>query len=802
MKQTHALAAIGAVLVGTVAVLAITSPTVKSATADTTAQSTTFPEHAVWAAWKTYCDSCHIGPKARGNVNLQQLDLANLDKNGAAWEKVLTKLRNKTMPPPGSPMPDEATFQSLIKSITAERDRVADVRPTPGRPTLHRLNRVEYGNAIRDLLGLDVDVAELLPPDDAGYGFDNIGDVLTVSPGLLERYLLAAGKISRAAVGDVRIPVSYQTYTVHHGLKQDDRMGDALPIGSRGGTIIEHRFPVDGEYEIQLELQRGRAQEIIGTGRERKLDLRVDDQSVQLFTIAARGRRADINTGVGQEAQAGAGYKVRIPVKAGTHTIAAAFQKDTVIPEGIVFKQRFDNIQSHFEGVGAVSVTGPYNVQGPGATPSREKIFICHPTGAAEEQACAEKIFTAIVHRAYRRPVAADDLPQLMALYKQGAETGGFESGVRLGLQKILVSPDFIFRMELDPAGSPAGSVRTVNDVELASRLSFFLWSSIPDDELLAVAERGELRKPGVLETQVKRMLADKRSESLVKNFAGQWLFLRNVPAVQPDPAAFPDWDENLRQAMGKETELWLESTLREDRSVVDLLNTDYTFVNQRLAEHYGIKGIYGNEFRRVAVQDPNRKGLLGQASIMSVTAYPNRTAPTIRGKWVLEQLLGTPPPPPPANVPFLKEDASHTKLSMRQRMTEHATSPSCAVCHKIMDPIGFALENFDGLGKWRELGGDSGTEPIDSAGTLPDGTAFDGPAGLRDVLLSRSDLFVENFIERLLTYSLGRGVEEYDRPIIRKIAREAAPQGNKWSAIILSIVQTKPFQMIQSRGA
>jgi len=675
------------------------------------------------------------------------------------------------------------------------------VRPTPGRPTLHRLNRAEYGNAVRDLLALDVDVAELLPPDDSGYGFDNIGDVLTVSPGLLERYLLAAGKISRQAVGDTKMPVSYQTYDIPHGLKQDDRMSDELPVGSRGGTAIQHRFPVDGEYEIQVDLQKGRAQEILGTGRERTLDLRFDDQSAKLFTIpASRGRRADINTGVLHEAAAG--LKVRMPVTAGTHTIAAAFQKDTVMPEGILFRQRFDNIQSHFEGVGSISITGPYNVQGPGATPSRDKIFVCHPTAAAEEEACAEKILAGLAHRAYRRPVAGDDVPELMALYKQGAETGGFEAGVRLALQKILVSPDFIFRVELDPAGTPAGSVRQVSDVELASRLSFFLWSSIPDDELLAVAERGELSNPKVLESQTKRMLADPRSEALVKNFAGQWLFLRNVPAVQPDPAAFPEWDENLRQAMGKETELWLDSQLRENRSVVDMLTTDYTYVNQRLAEHYGIKGVFGNEFRRVKLDDPKRQGLLGQASIMAVTAYPNRTAPTIRGKWVLEQILGTPPPPPPANVPFLKEDATHTKLSMRQRMTEHATSPSCAVCHHIMDPIGFALENFDGLGKWRELGGDSGTEPIDSSGVLPDGTAFDGPAGLRDALLKRRDLFVENFIERLLTYSLGRGVEEYDRPVIRKISREAAPDDYRWSSIILSIVKTKSFQMIQSRGA
>ena len=801
MKQTHALAAIGAFLAGTVALLAVTSPTVRSATADTGAQSAPLDQHSVWSAWKVYCDTCHIGPKARAKVNLEALDLANLDNNGAVWEKILTKLRNHTMPPPGSPMPDEATFQSLITSITAERDRLADVRPTPGRPTLHRLNRAEYGNAVRDLLALDVDVAELLPPDDSGYGFDNIGDVLTVSPGLLERYLLAAGKISRQAVGDTKMPVSYQTYDIPHGLKQDDRMSDELPVGSRGGTTIQHRFPVDGEYEIQVDLQRGRAQEVLGNGRERKLDLRVDDQSAKLFTIpASRGRRADINTGVLHEAAAG--LKVRMPVKAGTHKLAAAFLKDTVIPEGIVFKQRADAVQAHFEGVGSISIAGPYNVQGPGATPSRDKIFVCHPTAAAEEEACAEKILAGLAHRAYRRPIAADDLPQLVALYKQGAETGGFEAGVRLALQKILVSPDFIFRVELDPAGTPAGSVRQVSDVELASRLSFFLWSSIPDDELLAVAERGELSNPKVLESQTRRMLADARSQALVKNFAGQWLFLRNVPAVQPDPAAFPEWDENLRQAMGKETELWLDSQLRENRSVVDMLTTDYTYVNQRLAEHYGIKGVFGNEFRRVKLDDPKRQGLLGQASIMAVTAYPNRTAPTIRGKWVLEQLLGTPPPPPPPNVPFLKEDATHTKLSMRQRMTEHATSPSCAVCHHIMDPIGFALENFDGLGKWRELGGDSGTEPIDSSGVLPDGTAFDGPAGLRDALLKRRDLFVENFIERLLTYSLGRGVEEYDRPVIRKIVREAAPDDYRWSSIILGIVKSKPFQMTRARGA
>jgi len=803
MNRTLALAAVGTALAGGMVaggalfLRAGAAPSANAAPAQIS-RASTFDQHSVWQTWKSYCDTCHYGPRARAGVNLESLDLADLGANGATWEKVLRVLSSGQMPPPGAARPDRASYKALVAAIDSERDRVSDLRPTPGRPTLHRLNRAEYGNSVRDLLGLEIDVSELLPPDDSGYGFDNIGDVLTVSPELMERYLLAAGKVSRQAVGDTRVPPAYQTYTVAHGLKQDDRMADDLQIGTRGGTTVEHRFPVDGEYEITVELQRGRAGELLGNGRERHLNLRLDDQSLQDFTIPAnRGRRADINTGVGQGV--GEGYKVRLQVKAGAHTIAAAFQKDTVLPEGILFKPRFDAIPSHFEGVGGIAIAGPYNVQGPGDTPSREKIFVCHPAGAADEMACAEKLLTNIAHRAYRRPTTENDLRPIMALYKQGAEAGGFESGVRLALQKILVSPNFIFRIELDPAGATPGSARQVSDIELASPLSFFLWSSIPDEELLKIAEGGKLRDPSVMEAQVKRMLADQRSQALVKNFTGQWLFMRNIPAVQPDPAAFPTWDENLRQAMNGETELWLDSQMREDHGVVDLLTSDYTFVNQRLAEHYDIKGIWGNDFRRISIEDPKRRGLLGQASIMAITAYPNRTAPTVRGKWVLEQLLGTPPPPPPPNVPFLKEDAAHGKLTMRQRMEEHATAPQCAVCHKIMDPIGFALENLDGIGKWRDLGGDEGTEPIDTAGVLPDGTKFDGPAGLRDVLISRHDLFVENFVERLLTYAIGRGTEEYDRPIIRRIAREAAP-GDKWSSIILSIVKAKPFQMIQSR--
>jgi Protein of unknown function (DUF1592)/Protein of unknown function (DUF1588)/Protein of unknown function (DUF1587)/Protein of unknown function (DUF1585)/Protein of unknown function (DUF1595) len=798
MKRTQALA-LGTVLAGAALLPAVVVPAENSAPAAKTASYATFDQHAVWQTWKVYCDTCHFGPKARAGVNLEALDLANLDSNGAVWEKVLRKLRGREMPPPGAPRPDAATYETLVKAIENERDRVADVKPNPGRPTLHRLNRAEYANTIHDLLALEVDVTDLLPADDIGYGFDNIGDVLTVSPSLLERYLLAASKISRQAVGDTKMPAGYQTYTIPHGLKQDDRMNEALPLGSRGGTAVQHRFPVDGEYEISVTLQRGRADEILGLEQERKLDLRLDDQRLELFTITANSKANTQTFGGGEEADAH--LKVRVPVKAGTRTLVATFLKDTVLPEGIQFKQRGDAIQAHFEGVGTISVAGPFNVQGPGETASREKIFVCHPTAQTEEQACAEKIIAGLARRAYRRPITADDMPQLVALYKQGAETGGFESGVRLALQKILVSPEFLFRVELDPANLPVGGVHRISDIELASRLSFFLWSSIPDDELLGVAERGELSNPAMLEKQVRRMLADPRAESLVKNFAGQWLFLRNVAGIQPDTSAFPSFDENLRLAFEQETELVLQNELRQDRPVAELLTTDYTYVNQRLAEHYGIKGVYGSEFRRIKVDDPRRQGLLGQGSIMTVTSYPDRTAPTIRGKWVLEQLLGTPPPPPPPNVPALKDDSAVKVLTMRQRMEEHRASPQCAVCHRIMDPIGFALENFDGVGRWRDFAGEEGTEKIDSSGVLPDGTPFDGPVGLRKILVSQKEMFVETFTERLLTYALGRGVEQYDRPVIRRIVREATPDDQKWSAIILGIVKSKPFQMIQTRG-
>jgi Protein of unknown function (DUF1592)/Protein of unknown function (DUF1588)/Protein of unknown function (DUF1587)/Protein of unknown function (DUF1585)/Protein of unknown function (DUF1595) len=780
MIRARALATIGMVLAGAVLLPAAALQAQNSARDAAAAHRATLD---------LYCVGCHSGPTPFAGLNLEALNTNNLEENGAIWEKLLRKLRNREMPPAGMPRPDPAADEALVKFIETERDRLAEVKPNPGRPTLHRLNRAEYANVIRDLLALEIDVAELLPADDAGYGFDNIGDVLSVSPLLMERYLLAAGRISRMAVGDTTLPASYQTYSLRPGLVQSDRMNEAMPLGSRGGTSVRHRFPVDGEYEISIGLQRGRQDEFLGMGQERKLDVRLDDQRLGLFTIAADPRGVVHGTGKDPDSH----LKVRLPVKAGTRTVVATFLKDTVLTEGIIERRRDE--QNFFEGVGSISVAGPYKVQGPGTTASRDRIFLCRPAARAEEEACAENILASLAHHAYRRPVAADDLQPLLALYRQGAQSGGFEAGVRLALQKILVSPEFLFRMELDPPDAAPGSVHRISDIELASRLSFFLWSSIPDDELLAVAERGTLSDTTVLEGQVRRMLADPRSQALVKNFSGQWLYLRNIAGIQPDATSFPNFDENLRQALAQETELLIESTLREDRSVADLLNTDYTFVNQRLAEHYGIKGVYGSEFRRVALDDPKRHGLLGQASVLTVTSYPNRTAPTIRGKWVLEQLLGTPPPPPPPNVPSLKDDASAKTMTMRERMEEHRANPTCAVCHKMMDPIGFSLENFDGLGRWRDSTG-IGTGPIDTSGVLPDGTAFDGPAGLRDVLVSKRDLFVETFTERLLTYALGRGVEQYDSPVIRKITREAAADNQRWSSIILGIAKSAPFQM------
>jgi mono/diheme cytochrome c family protein len=747
------------------------------------------------ATLDAYCVACHNDDLLTANLSLEHVDPSDLSKDGEIWEKVLPKLRGQLMPPGGLPRPAHETYEELVAYLTGGLDRVARTNPNPGRPALHRLNRSEYANAIRDLLALDIDAEELLPADDTGYGFDNIGDVLTVSPLLLERYLTAADTIGRLAVGDMDLPVAVKSYEIPRGMVQRERMGEDLPFGSRGGLSIDHFFPVDGEYTLSVKLQRGRDGEILGADTERQVDLRLDGERLELFTVAAdtSGRRRAI----GSENEPDAHMVLRIPVGAGTHRLTASLTRDVGHIEGILGRvdgRGGEPQQAFFDGLGTLTVAGPYDATGPGETPSRQKIFTCYPNSDAAAAPCAREILTSLARRAYRRPVDEGDVANLIDLYQMGAAEDGFEGGVMLALTKILVSPEFIFRMEFDPEGAEPGSVYQVSDVELASRLSFFLWSSIPDDDLLRVAEAGDLSDPNILDAQVRRMLADPRADTLVTNFAGQWLFLRNIPRVLPDPASFPNFDENLRVALETETEMLVRSMLREDKSVVDLLDSDYTFVNERLAQHYGWEGIYGTEFRRVEITDERRRGLLGQGSILTVTSYPNRTAPTIRGKWVLEQLLGTTPPPPPPNVPTLVENAATQALTMRERMELHRTDAVCASCHRMMDPLGFALENFDGLGRWREVSGAEGYA-IDASGEMPDGTAFSGPAGLRSVLMDRKDLFLDTFTERLLTYALGRGVEYYDHPAIRRITRDAEDDNYTWSSIIIGIVHSTPFQ-------
>ncbi len=614
------------------------------------------------AALNQYCVTCHSEKLHTAGLALEQIDVAHPADNPALWEKVLHKLRTREMPPPNVPRPDNVTYDSLADYLETALDQAAEDRPNPGKPAVYRLNRFQYANAIRDLIDLDVDSASLLPADDSGYGFDNIGDVLTVSPVLLEKYLSAAGKISRLAIGDASISPTSTDYEIPPATVQTERENDDLPIGSRGGLAIVHTFPLDAEYVIKVRLQRTRdATTILGTDKERQLDIRLDGERLKVFTVGGQGgpgrARPGAYQGIAQDGKSeGAlddGLEVRIPVQAGPHLVAATFLKDTVKTEeilGIGIRQ-----DAFFDGVGVLSVAGPYNATGAGDTPSRRKIFVCRPSGVKEkeEEPCATKIITTLARRAYRRPINKDELPDLMIPYDIARKEGrGFEQGIRMALERILVSPDFLFRAEVVPPNLPSGSAYRVSDVELASRLSFFLWSSIPDDGLLRLAEQGKLKDPAVVAQQVKRMLADPRANTLVSNFVSQWLYLRNIDTVLPDPAVFPDFDENLRADLAKETELFFQSMLHEDRSVLDLLRADYTFLNERLARHYGIPDVHGSEFRRVTLTNEERKGLIGQGSVLTVTSYPNRTSPTLREKWLLENLLGTTPTPPPPNFP------------------------------------------------------------------------------------------------------------------------------------------------------
>jgi mono/diheme cytochrome c family protein len=752
---------------------------------------------------KTYCITCH-GEKTRsGGLSLEQADLVDVPKGAETWEKVIRKVRAGMMPPPTAKRPEAGKLDAFATYLETSLDRAAAAKPRPGRTAMHRLNRAEYANAIRDLLALEVDGSALLPPDDESSGFDNIADVLTVSPSLMERYLSASWNISRMAVGNPKIAASTSVYRVRPDLSQDQHI-DGLPPGTRGGILVTHNFPLDGEYTIKVRLWRNTFDLMRGMEDPHDIEVAMDGARLKLVTAGGYDdfRKMAENPGT-FGADLDQRLTVKMPVKAGTHTIWATTVLRSHAPRDDMIKPFIRTTIDGLDIMGdpsmdRITVEGPFAATGVGDTPSRRKIFICKPASAAEAQPCATRILSALARLAYRKPVDKTTLGTLMEFYERGRSgEGNFESGIESALQFILASPEFLIRFEADPANSAPSAVYRIDEFALASRLSFFLWSSIPDDQLLTAASQGKLKDPAVLEQQIKRMIADPRSKSLISNFAEQWLHLRNLKNSGPDLQAFPDFDDNLRQAMKEETTLLFESIMREDRNVVDLLNADYTFVNERLARHYGIPNVYGSQFRRVTVPSEARRGLLGQGSILTVTSYPNRTSPVERGKWILTNLLGVPPQPPPPNVPPLQEASDGKVLSLRERMEKHRENTVCAGCHRLMDPIGFAMENFDGVGHWRTT--DDGAR-IDPSGTLFNGAALDGVVGLRQALVKQPEIFVGVMTEKMLTYALGRGIEYYDMPAVRKVVQDARNKDYRFSSIVQGIVKSAPFQMKEAK--
>ena len=742
-----------------------------------------------------YCTTCHSPRMKAGDLVLAGVDVAAVADNPELWEKVVRKLRNGLMPPAGSPRPDEATYQRFLAKLQDDLDAAAARRPNPGRTEIvHRLNRIEYSNAVRDLLAVEVDVADLLPADDSSYGFDNIAGVLKMSPALVERYLAAARVISRTAVGSTPGNAAAAIYRVSPEVQQHDR-DPRLPFGTRGGTQVRHNFPVDAEYEIKVDLGGGSG----GAGSDRNQpEITIDGVPV---STAASGR---------------------VPVSAGPHDVAVTFLR---VPPDLVEQVRepFENpaapsgtggIAGRLPSVSAVTIIGPHDPKGPGDTPSRRRVFVCAPATASQEIGCARTILTALARRAYRGVSTREQVDELLTFFETGrAEHGRFDDGIELALRRLLVSPEFLYRIEGDTPARSADlqvrrgadgrsadlevgrDIRRLSAHELASRLSFFLWSSIPDDQLLDLADKGTLRNPAVLDAQVRRMLADPRAETLTTNFASQWLLVRNLATVRPGENYALNWDETLRRSMQRETELFIDTVVRDNRPAIEMLTADYTFLNERLARHYALSGVQGSHFRRVALPaDSPRRGLLGHGSILTVTSPAIRTSPVIRGKWVLNNILGAPPPDPPPDVPALSEQRTQTKApTMRERMAQHRNNPACSACHTMIDPAGFALENFDATGKWRLV--DESFNPIDASGALPDGRKFDGVAELRAALAARPERFVHTLTEKLLTYALGRGLEHYDMPAVRKILKDAAPDGYRMHAIVAGVVKSYPFQ-------
>jgi mono/diheme cytochrome c family protein len=748
-----------------------------------------------------YCITCHNQRTKTSDLALDGADITSPAANGEIWEGVVRRLRTRSMPPQGMPRPDEATYNGLASYLESELDRAAAARPNPGRPIIRRLNRNEYANAIRDLLMVDVDVSSLLPPDDSAFGFDNISDLLGTSPALLERYLVAADRVSALAVGAVVAPGS-DTYRVRQDRSQDQHI-EGLPLGTVGGLVVKHTFPLDGEYRFSLELYRNNLEAIRGLEHPHQIEITVDGERVFLTTVGGDTGQGPGESITERSDAVDARLKVVVPVKAGPHEVGASFVRK--IGQGTQRLRPFlrssagtydSTGRPHIE---TLTIAGPFTPAGPGDTPSRRHIFWCRPANSspsssaqAQEEACATRILSTLTRRAYRRPVTKADTSRLLTFYRAGRAKGSFETGIQMALRRLLASPTFVFRVEEDSTGKP-GTIQRVSDIELASRLSFFLWSSIPDDELLDVAGRGQLHTPAVLERQVRRMIVDSKADSFVRNFSGQWLHTRNLRTVMPNHDEFPDFDDTLRDAFQTEAELFFESIVREDHDVLDLLTADYTFVNERLAKHYGIPYVYGSHFRRVTVTNDARRGLLGKGGLLMVTSRADRTAPVLRGKWILENVLGTPPPPPLPNVPPLEASSEEAPRTLRERMERHRASPTCAGCHKVMDPLGFALENFDATGAWRTR---EGGVPLDASGQLADGTKVDGVVALRNALLARPDVFVRTLTEKLMTYALGRGLQYYDMPIVRDIVRKAERQDYKFSGIIMGIVASPPFQM------
>ena len=759
-----------------------------------------------------YCVTCHNSRLKTAGLLLDTLDPSRVADHAEQWEKVVTKLRTGEMPPAGRPRPDDETYRAVARALEDALDEAAAAHPNPGRVPVHRLNRTEYANAVRDLLGVEIDARALLASDESDQeGFDNVASVLSVSPALLENYLSAARAVSRLAVGDPTLHPVVDTFKISKALVQDERLGDDLPFGSQGGALIRYYFPLDAEYTIKVLLRRQEYDYIIGMGEPHELDVRLDGVRLQRFSVGgeAKGMTNPENFAGNTQGDpefeeymhtADAKLELRARVSAGLHAVGVSFVRRFWEPEGVLqppqtgFGRTTNEYYHGNPAVEIVSIGGPYGSPAPGRSASRQKVFVCRPRGTGEEEPCARRILSTLATRAYRRPVTDDEMRTLLRFYADGRARADFDAGIQRGIERVLAAPSFLFRVEGVPAGTAPGAVYRVSDLDLASRLSFFLWSSVPDDELRDAAARGALRDPAALERQAARMLRDPRANALVDNFASRWLELSKLAGAVPDTELYPEFDENLRDAMQQETKLFIASQLHEDRSVVDLLTADYSFLNDRLAAHYGVPGVYGSHFRRVAFTDGVRGGLLGQSSVLTVTSYPNRTSVTMRGRWLLANILGAPPPPPPPDIPALADaGAGGQPRSLRERMEAHRKSPACASCHRRMDPLGFALENFDAVGKWRAA---SDGAAIDPSGVFPDGSRFEGIGGLRALLAAHKEDFARTLGEKLLAYAIGRGLDYRDMPAVRQIARDAARNGYSWSSIVSGIVKSPPFAM------